>query len=162
MSYERPVVQRWGSLRKFLDLFFPKRFRPPATADWRVRRLKDMIDSDPTRVQRNLDLACEELGLCVSGRQARRLFKECTGMGIKEYRKKRRLGAAAEQLRTTDTPVKVIAGEAGYRHVSTFTKYFLKQFHLCPMDFRRIWREKDATAWQAQANDRTYSVYPRS
>jgi len=123
-----------------------------------------LVGDDPASAVyvRSKTRACEELGLCVSGRQARRLFKECTGMGIKEYRKKRRLGAAAEQLRTTDTPVKVIAGEAGYRHVSTFTKYFLKQFHLCPMDFRRIWREKDATAWQAQANDRTYSVYPRS
>src|SRR5258708_19445343 len=123
MSYERPVVQRWGSLRKFLDLFFPKRFRPPTTADWRVRRLKDLIDSDPTRVQRNLDLACEELGLCVSGRQARRLFKECTGMGIKEYRKKRRLGAAAEQLRTTDTPLNHIPAQPESTHLIPFTNH---------------------------------------
>lgn len=67
-------------------------------------------------------------------------------MGIKEYAKKKRLEAAAEQLQTTDAPVKAIAIDAGYSHVRNFTRCFLKQFHLSPINFRRIWRYKDAAA----------------
>jgi len=146
MNYERPVVQSWGTLRDFLNLFSSKRIHPPVSDDWRVQKLKSLIDIDPAKVQRNLDHICKELRLCVSARQARRLFKACTGVGIKEYRMTRRLDAAADQLRTTDLPVKVIAGKAGYRHVSTFTKHFLKQFRLCPVDFRRFSNGRGAAA----------------
>jgi len=146
MNYERPIVQSWGTLRDFLNLFSSKRIHPPVSDDWRVQKLKSLIDIDPAKVQRNLDHICKELRLCVSARQARRLFKACTGVGIKEYRMTRRLDAAADQLRTTDLPVKVIAGKAGYRHVSTFTKRFLKQFRLCPVDFRRVSNGRGAAA----------------
>ena len=146
MNYERPVVHSWGTLHDFLNLFSSKRIHPPISDDWRVQKLKSLIDIDPAKLQRNLDHICKELRLCVSARQARRLFKACTGVGIKEYRMTRRLDAAADQLRTTDLPVKVIAGKAGYRHVSTFTKHFLKQFHLCPVDFRRISNGRHAAA----------------
>ena len=143
MIYERPAVHSWGNLHKFLHLFSPKPIHSPVSADWRVQKLRSLIDVDPAKVQGNLDQVCRELRLCVSARQARRLFKECTGVGIKEYRMKRRLDVAARELRTTDMPVKVIAGKAGYRHVSTFTKHFLKQFHLRPIDFRRLWNGRD-------------------
>jgi methylphosphotriester-DNA--protein-cysteine methyltransferase len=138
MIYDRPIVHNWGTLNNFLDLFSQKEMHPPVSDDWRVQKLRNLIDTDPAKVQRNLDQVCKELGLCVSARQARRLFKACTGVGIKEYRMKRRLEAAAEQLRTTDLPVKVVAGIAGYRHVSTFTKHFLKLFHLRPNDFKKL------------------------
>jgi transcriptional regulator GlxA family with amidase domain len=49
-------------------------------------------------------------------------------------------------LQTTDAPVKAIAIDAGYRHVRNFTRCFLKQFHLSPINFRRIWRYKDVAA----------------
>jgi len=98
MIYERPVVHSWGNLQKFLDLFSPNRIHPPLSDDWRVQKLRSLIDVDPAKVQRNLDLVCKELRLCVSARQARRLFKECTGVGIKEYRMKRRLDVAAYEL----------------------------------------------------------------
>ena len=134
MIYERPAVHSWGNLHKFLHLFSPKPIHSPVSADWRVQKLRSLIDVDPA------------LRLCVSARQARRLFKECTGVGIKEYRMKTRLDAAARELGTTDMPVKVIAGKAGYRHVSTFTKHFLKQFHLRPIDFRRFWNGRETAA----------------
>ena len=146
MIYERPVVHSWGSLHDFLDLFSPKGIHPPISDDWRVQKLKSLIDVDPAKVQRNLDQVCKELRLCVSARQARRLFKACTGVGIKEYRMKRRLDVAAYELQTTDMPIKAIAGKAGYRHASTFTKHFLKQFHLRPIDFRRLWNGRDIAA----------------
>jgi len=146
MIYERPVVHSWGNLDKFLHLFSPKPIRPPVSDDWRVQKLKSLIDIDPAKMQQNLDQVCRELRLCVSARQARRLFKACTGVGIREYRMKRRLDAAAHELQTTDIPVKAIAGTAGYRHLSSFTKHFLKQFHLRPIDFRRLWNGRDIAA----------------
>lgn len=146
MTYEQPVVLRWGSPREFLQLFVSRNAEPRVTEDWRVRKLRNLIDSDPARAQWRLDEVCRQLDLCISARQARRLFKACTGMGIKEYAKKKRLEAAAQQLQTTDEPVKAIAIDAGYRHVRNFTRCFLKQFHLSPIHFRRIWRYKDVAA----------------
>src|SRR5437763_16868502 len=107
MIYERPVVHSWGSLHDFLDLFSPKGIHPPISADWRVQRLKSLIDVDPAKVQRNLDNVCKELRLCVSARQARPLFKACRGVGIKEYRLKRRIDVSAREVRNTDMTDKV-------------------------------------------------------
>lgn len=146
MVYEQPVVLRWGSPREFLQLFVSKNTEPRLSEDWRVRKLRDLIDRDPAGAQWRLDEICRQLDLCISARQARRLFKACTGLGIKEYAKKKRLEAAAQQLRTTDAPVKAIAIDAGYRHVRNFTRCFLKQFHLSPINFRKISRCKDVAA----------------
>ena len=136
MIYERPAVRSLGSVHNFLDLFSPKGIHPSRSDDWRVQKLRSLIDVDPAKVQRNLDLVCKELRLHVSARQVRRLFKERMGVGIKEYRMKRRLETAARQLRTANLRVRVKAKQAGYRHVSTFSRYFLKQFHIRPTDFR--------------------------
>src|SRR5258708_14477322 len=103
-------------------------------------------DCDPVQV-------CYELGLCMFGRQVERLFKACTGVGFKEYAKEKWLDSAAQQLLTTDTPIKTIAVDAGYRHLSTFTRYFLKQFGLNPTEFRRISRLKNVAA-QSEAGER--------
>jgi AraC-like DNA-binding protein len=146
MTYEQPIVLRWGSPREFLKLFSPRGSDARFGEDWRVQKLRNLIDSDPGRKQWRLDEICRQLGLCISGRQARRLFKTCTGLGIKEYAKKKRLDAAARQLKVTDAPVKAIALDAGYRHVRNFTRCFLKHFHMSPADFRRIWRHKDVAA----------------
>jgi len=146
MIYEQPVVLRWGSPHEFLQLFVSKSNEARLSEDWRVRKLRSLIDSDPAGAQWRLDEICRQLDLCISARQARRLFKACTGLGIKEYAKKRRLEIAAQQLQATDEPVKAIAIDAGYRHVRNFTRCFLKQFHLSPMNSRRIWRYKDVAA----------------
>lgn len=146
MRYEQPIVRRWGSPREFLKLFSPDGSGARLAEDWRVQRLRNLVDSDPGRAQWCLEEICRQLELCISGRQARRLFKASTGLGIKEYAQKRRLDRAAEQLRMTDTPVKAIAIDAGYRHVGSFTRSFLKHFQVNPMDFRRIWRYKDVAA----------------
>src|SRR5213594_2918417 len=149
MIYERPFVQSWGTVRAFLEQFFPRQFTPRISSvsnDWRVQKLINLIDSDPASIRWNLDQICKQLQLCMSARQARRLFKTCTGIGIKEYAKKKRLDVAARQLQTTDAPVKAIAVDAGYRHVSNFTRSFLKQFRVSPIEFRRIWRGRDIAA----------------
>jgi len=137
MIYGRPAVHSLGSVQNFLDFVSPKGIHPSRSDGWRVQKLRSLIDVARAKVQRNLDLVCKELRLCVSARQARRLFKEWTGVGIKDYRMKRRFETAAHQLRTTNLRVRVIAKQAGYRHISTFSRYFLQQFHIRPPDFRR-------------------------
>jgi len=149
MIYERPFVQRWGTVRAFLEQFSPAQLMQrtsPDKNDWRVQRLIDLIDSDPANIQWNLDQVCKQLQLCMSGRQARRLFKIHTGIGVKQYAKKKRLEMAAQQLRTTEAPVKAIAVDAGYRQVGNFTRSFLKQFCVSPVEFRSIWRRRDVAA----------------
>jgi len=75
MLYEQPMVLRWGSPREFLNLFVSKESDTRASEDWRVRKLRNLIDSDPAGAQWRLDEICRQLDLCISARQARRLFK---------------------------------------------------------------------------------------
>src|SRR5947207_10702388 len=117
MIYEQPVVLRWGSPRELLQLFVSKSNQARVSEDWRVRKLRNLIDSDPAGAQWRLDEICRQLDLCISARQARRLFKACTGLGIKEYAKKRRLEIAAQQLQATDarSEERRVGKECGYR-----------------------------------------------
>ena len=144
MLYEQPVVHSWGTVRVFLDLLSRESPISPmqlVSEDWRVQKIRELIDNDPGNGRSNLDQICSQLELCMSSRQARRLFKSYTGIGIKQYAKQRCLEVEAQKLRTTDAPIKAIAAEAGYRHVGNFTRSFLKQFRMCPVEFRRIWRD---------------------
>src|SRR5437762_14374462 len=94
MIYERPFVQSWGTVRTFLDLLFPSQFMLPVSPvkeDWRVQKLIDLIDSDPANIRWDLEQICEQPQLFMSPWQAPRLFKTCTGIGLKENAKKKRL-----------------------------------------------------------------------
>ena len=95
------------------------------------------IDSHSGHVGWNLEEACRELRLDISSAYAARLFKRSTGLGVREYAKKKRLSAAADLLKTTDLSVKAIAAEFGYRSPPDFTRRFKDQFHLSPTRFRR-------------------------
>ena len=145
MVYLRPIIHRSQDTSIFFDrLRICPPFRVPPGLDETARKLKDFVDSNIPGAKWNLEDICEQLRLFLTGRQARRLFKACTGIGFVQYGKKRRLEFAARQLRTTDTPIKVVALEAGYRYVSTFTNSFTKYFHLCPTAFRKFSRRNAA------------------
>ena len=146
MIYGRPVIQVAASLDLFFERLFPRTFPPPADMDWRAKKLKEFIDSQPGKVRWNLNDVCRELGLPMSGRQARRLFMASTGVGIREYAKKRRLSKAAEQLHVTNAPVKTIAADAGYQSTCHFARSFKELFRLSPLEFRRMWRRKMCAA----------------
>ena len=52
MNYESPIVQSWGNLHSFFDLFFSKDINSQielVSGDWRVQKLKNLIDSDAAR-----------------------------------------------------------------------------------------------------------------
>jgi AraC-like DNA-binding protein len=143
MIYERPVIQILETLDAFFDLILPRKCNVSPDIDWRAKKLTEFIDTHAGKVRWNLDDVCQQLGLPMSGRQARRLFKVSTGMGIREYGRNRRLACAAEQLRVTNASVKAIAADVGYRRTSEFARSFKELFCLSPMEFRRVWRQRE-------------------
>lgn len=145
-SYEPPAVQVSDTLDAFFDLVFPKKVTVPANVEWRTKMLTEFIDRSPGRARWNLEEICKHLELPVSGRQARRLFTLSTGIGFREYARNRRLAVAAEQLRASNIPIKVIAADAGYQCASHFARSFKELFRLKPMEFRRVWRQKTVAA----------------
>lgn len=157
MIYERPIVHNWGSIHGFLDLFFPKTLQKEmrrADDDFRVEELRKLIERAPIGLRWNASEVCKQLGQHMCNREARRLFKACTSMGFKQYARKSRLDLAAQQLKTTNVPIKTVAAEVGYRHLSTFTRSFLKQFGIGPMEFRRMWYGRESRPLQDDwAND---------
>jgi transcriptional regulator GlxA family with amidase domain len=114
--------------------------------DWRVKALKEFIDSHSDKGRRNVDDVSKELGLHLSGRQLRRLFKVSTGIGIREYAMNRCLASAAEQLRTSHAPVKTVAADHGYQSTCHFARSFKELFRMNPMEFRKIWRRRELAA----------------
>ena len=146
MIYGRPVIQELTSLDLFIERLVPRTVQPPANKDWRAKKLKEFIDQDQDRVRWRLGDACKELGLPISDRQARRLFKDSTGISIREYDRKRRLVLAAKRLQDTDEPIKVVATDAGYRTHQAFKNSFYGMFGLTPMEFRKMWHRSQVTA----------------
>lgn len=140
MPYEAPVVKWQGALDDVLRGFFLIPTVPLIRRDLRVSKLIHHIDGHQGSVGWDLDGACRELGLELSGPYAGRLFKRYAGLGVREYAKRKRLLASAERLKTTDLPVKVIAAESGYRSLSHFSRRFKQQFQLSPTEFRRSGR----------------------
>src|SRR5258708_10663924 len=93
---EQHFVQRFETLESLVDQLFPQGLG--RDIDWRAKKLKDSIDSASGEVHGGLRDVCRQLQLSLSIRQARRLFKDSTGISISEYHRKRRLGPAANQL----------------------------------------------------------------
>jgi transcriptional regulator GlxA family with amidase domain len=138
-SYERPVVQMLDGVNPFFHRFLPRPSNGSANRDWRVEKLRNFIDSHPGELRRSLSYVCKHLELPMSDRQARRLFKSTTGIGIKEYVRRTRLTRAIEQLQHTNTPIKVIAADLGYEKTGHLSRSFKDFFRLGPREFRSIW-----------------------
>jgi AraC-like DNA-binding protein len=137
MVYESPAVQYQGPFNDVLRRLLPLPRKEQLSVDRRIMKLLHFIDSHAGSIGWGIDRACRELRLDISGAYAARLFKRCTGLGVREYAKKKRLLMAAERLTTTDVPIKAIAAEFGYHSLPHFTRRFKEQFRLSPTDFRK-------------------------
>ncbi len=147
MIYEQPVIQVLDSVSHFFDRLSKRILHAPTHVDWRAMKITEFIDSHPGKVGCNLDDVCKQLGLTLSGRQARRVFRSTMRIGFKEYLKKSRLAFAAEQLKATTTePIKVIATDAGYERAAEFGRSFKSLFLLSPTEFRTVWRQNKRAA----------------
>lgn len=72
----------------------------------------------------------------VSARQLQRIFAERSGMGFRSYLTEVRMSAAAELLTASDTAIKEVAGQVGYRDASQFTKAFKRRYGVSPTQWR--------------------------
>jgi AraC-like DNA-binding protein len=135
--YRPPALQLQGTLADLLRRFVVlPRDQPPA-GDPRVCKLLDYLEKRAGRMEANLQQICRELGLPISPNYAARLFKSQVGIGIRAYSKQKRLLAAADRLKRTDAPIKVIAADLGYRDSFGLARSFKKGYHLRPTEFRK-------------------------
>jgi methylphosphotriester-DNA--protein-cysteine methyltransferase len=132
------ISERLQALESSLDQLFPRRAQN--NVDWRARKLKEAIDNASGEVLESLGNVCSQLQPSLSGRHARRLFKQAAGISMKDYARKRRLIFAAKQLQNTEEAIKVIAADAGYCTNHGFTKAFHALFRLSPVEFRKFLR----------------------
>lgn len=145
MAYKRPDVRILCTVQKFWDQRISMQLDEPAEMDWRARKIKEFIDTNTGKVSLSLSDVCKRLALPMSGRQARRLFRNGMGVGIKQYAKTRHLVVAAEQLQTTNIPIKEIASDAGYQSTQTFARRFKELFLATALEFRILRRKKEST-----------------
>jgi AraC-like DNA-binding protein len=136
MVYESPAIERQATLQDVFHHMFAGTHGVNPKGDLRTAKLLEFIDRQEGSIGWDLQHVCRELRLDVSGAYAARLFKRQTGIGVREYAKKRRLLMAAERLKTTYIPIKVIAAELGYKALPDFTRMFKRHFHLKPTEFR--------------------------
>jgi methylphosphotriester-DNA--protein-cysteine methyltransferase len=139
VTYERPTVEVLGGVNVFFDQVLGQKLDVRAAMDWRTRKIKEFIDTHPLQGRQNLDGVCKQLGLSMSGRQARRLFKLSTGVGIRDYARNRRLAFAIKQLEVANTPIKAIAADLGFHSARQFRRHFKEFFGLSPQEFRGVW-----------------------
>jgi len=109
------------------------------TEDWRIRKLKEFIDTHPQEACRSLDDVCKLLELPMSGRQARRLFKLLTGVGVRVYARNNRLTIAIKHLQRASTPIKAVAADLGFQNSRQFSRTFKEVLGLSPQEFRKAW-----------------------
>ena len=66
-----------------------------------------------------------------------RMFKNETGLPLKEYIISRKMESARTLLRTTQLPVNVIASKLGYDNYSYFSQVYRKMMGISPKDERK-------------------------
>jgi|SRR5579863_5624795 len=153
LEYESPAIRLLGGADVYFDRLLRSRLAFQGNTDWRATKIKEFIDAYHWRVRQNIDDVCKHLGLPVSGRQARRLFKLSTGIGIRLYIRNRRLLFAMEQLKLPEKAIKVIAIDLGFQSSRQFRRYFKEFFHLSPQEFRKIYSANRPTSNQAIQSD---------
>ncbi len=139
MGYQRPKVQELGTTNGFLNPILAREPKAVHVLDWRIKRLKEFIDTNNGRTGWNFDDICKQLNLGISGRYAGRLFERAMKIGLREYAMRQRLWKAADKLRNTTCSSKEIAGDLGYRSPRDLARGFKKMFHLSPSEYRRIY-----------------------
>lgn len=117
-----------------LHLEGSKCYEPERKHDKTLKQVHEDITQSPGAVE-NLDTLAQRYGL--SARVLNDEFRAQYGTSIWRYVVERRLTLAEEKLRTTATPIKQLASDMGYAHVSHFSNAFKKYFGTTPGSLRR-------------------------
>ncbi len=100
--------------------------------DWVVQHLDDTHSLD-TLARRAL----------MSRRTFTRRFREATGTTVGNWLVGQRLAFVQRLLETTDQPIEVVAGEAGFGSAVSLRQHFFNAFHTSPSMYRREFRYGD-------------------
>lgn len=112
--------------------------------DCRIQRVIKLLTEDPSLPLLELADSCQ-----ISISRLIHLFKDEIGINVKSYRLDCRLQVAAMMLVSTGIPIRAIAGKAGYRHTSSFTRAFKTHFGVSPACYRRGQRLRSVVAASA-------------
>ena len=124
------VVDLCRHLRGRSDGAADDRGRMPA---WRVRRIKERIDSE---LSGSLSIAELAADIRTSPRHLVRTFKATTGMTLTDYIARQRISHAMEMLRSGDGMIKVVAAACGFQSPAAFSAAFRKATGVTPREFR--------------------------
>lgn len=161
MIYQPPKIQHQGVLQPVLDRLIRQSFQliPPNESsirvDWRVEKLQRFIDTVHGKLGWNLNSICKQLDLGVSGSHGARLFKKHTGLGIREYAKRKRLAVAADKLKATTLSIKEIAVDLGYKSQTDLSRQFKQLCCLNPTEFRIAHRKAERPSMLRQGANLT-------
>lgn len=99
----------------------------------RVQLARAAMDEDP-----GAPWTLAQLGrvACLSPYHLHRSFRAVTGIAPMSYLRQRRVDTAARLLRTTELPVAVIAGRAGFENFSAFSRSFRVAMAATPTAYR--------------------------
>lgn len=118
------VFQRHGeNLQRFVDI------------DSRVLRISHLLDQHVLGVPFNEREMARQIGL--STRQMNRLFIGHFKLTPRKYFERRRLEAAMDRVRFSTEPMKWIAYDLGFRTLSRFSTWFLRNAHATPSQVRK-------------------------
>jgi AraC-like DNA-binding protein len=113
------------------------------TADWRAVRLRRFIDDHDGNVGCSLGDLCRQLDLGITPSHASRVFRSALGIGVREYMKRVRLGAAGRKLESTSLSIKEIAADLGYKTPADLFRQFKQAFRITPKRFRALRRSRE-------------------
>ena len=112
----------------------------PADADdgvFAASRIQPAMDLFQRLPYRRIALA-EAAAACGMSRSTfARMFKSVTGTGFAAFTLRWRLALASYAIANTDTPIKVVAREFGFRHTSHFHSAFTSLFQITPGQWQR-------------------------
>ncbi len=97
----------------------------------RLTKVLRLIDSQPSCSVS--DLAFE---VQLSPAHLQRLFKQKTGLHVRDLLGEQRLQKAAQLLSSSGLPIKEIAHSVGYEHHSSFVRAFQRRFAQSPKYYR--------------------------
>lgn len=98
----------------------------------RVRKVLKMIESQPCCSVRELALQVR-----LTPDHLQRLFKQETGVHVRDLIVEHRLQNAAHLLSSSDLSIKEIAHTVGYEHHSSFVRAFHRRFDQSPRRYRQ-------------------------
>jgi AraC family transcriptional regulator len=102
-----------------------------------LRRARDLVVADTPETRTVAEIAA---AVGVHPVYLARVFRVHFGTSVASYARKVRLDRAAALVATSDTPIAVIALQAGFFDQSHFTRWFRRHTGLTPLAYRRAWR----------------------